>query len=174
MVLLTAGDVCRIAGIHPNTLDRWVTAGLLDPANSGRGTGTHRLYSLAQCVAVAAGIRYRDEGAGPDRVFGIVRFLASLSLERLEAEIAAGRSFPVPDTLLGDAPRPDCWLPGVMIEPPSESEMSPGAAALMRRVALPAIVESVKRKVAELSRRLAKRKRDRSRERVGSRTPQTE
>jgi hypothetical protein len=169
MVLLTAGDVCRIAGIHSNSLDRWVTAGLLDPANFGRGTGTHRLYSLAQCFAVAAGIRYRDEGADPGRVAGVVKFLAGQTLERLEAEFATGRTYPVPATLLEraaaeeDVALPDAWIPGFLMEPPNLDKLSPGTAKLLRRIDLVPILAEVKRKVEELSRRPDKRKKHRRR-----------
>src|SRR5437588_55328 len=114
-IRLTSGDVCEIADIPPNTLDRWVADGLLDPANSGRGTGRHRVYGLSEALAVAAGIRYRREGAAPDRVAGVVRFLAGLPIDRLEEEFAAGRTFPVPGAMLGEA-----WLPGIMIPPPEE------------------------------------------------------
>jgi hypothetical protein len=54
-------------------------------------------------------------------------------------------------------------LPGVMIRPPTDPNMPPGAAALMRRVDLNAIYEDVKRKIAKLSRRPAKRGRGRRR-----------
>lgn len=153
---LSSGDVAEIAGIPMNTLDRWVAAGLLGPANSGRGHGTHRRYGLVEALAVATGARYRAAGAGADRVAGVVKFLAGLTLERLEADLEAGRTFPVPAAMLGTD-----TIPGLMIEPPSD--LAPGAAALMRRLDLVAILKHVKRKIAELSHRPAKKGRGRRR-----------
>jgi len=136
-----------------NTLDRWVGAGLVDPANAFAGHGRHRRYTLSQCVAVAAGARWRAEGAAPERVAGIIRFLSGLGTEWLEAEIEAGRTFPVPAAMLGAS-----CLPGVMIEPPSDPSMGPGVAALVRRLDLAPLCREVKEKVARLSKRPANRR----------------
>jgi hypothetical protein len=156
-MLLTSGDVCRLTGIALNTLDRWVASGFLSPANKGKGTGRHRIYTLGEAVAVAAGLKYREQGAGPDRVQGVVRLLAGMPLERLEAELAAGNTFPVPAMLLGDTPRPDCWLPGMMIRPPHNLPV--GAAALIARLDLRVIVLDVRQKAEVLARQPAKQKR---------------
>lgn len=155
---LTSGDVCEIAGIPLNTLDRWVTAGLLDPANSGRGHGRHRVYSIGEALAVAAGALYRREGADPGRVAGVVRLLASLGIERVEAEFDAGRTFPVPGALIGHAE-----IPGFMNEPPDPRTMSPGTAALMKRLDLVEVYAAVRRKVKALDRRPTRRTRGRKR-----------
>src|SRR5262245_55805585 len=101
-MFFTSGDVCRITAIPANTLDRWVVMGLLTPANTGQGTGRHRIYRLGEVVAVAAGLKYREEGAGMDRIAGVVRLLASLPIERLETHFEKGETFPVPAMMLGD------------------------------------------------------------------------
>ena len=143
--LFTAGDVCAVSGIAPKMLERWTLAGLVRPANNRRGKGRHRLYGLGDVVAVAAGIRSRDAGADYDRVPGIVRFLSGLGVTRLERELAAGRTFPVPGAMFGVT-----WMPGLMIEPPT-GEMSPGAALLIHRLNLATIYADVRKKVEELT-----------------------
>ena len=144
---LTKSDLCRITGIGATALDRLVAAGLLQPENTGQGTGRHRIYALSDAVAVAVGLRYRNEGAGTDRVAGVVRLLASMPLERLEAHLEKGETFPVPAMLLGDTTRPDCWIEGMMIVPP---DVPPAAAKLMKRLDLSAICRDVKTKAAKL------------------------
>jgi hypothetical protein len=163
---LASADICRLTGIPPNTLDRWVSDGLLRPAAApgpGRG-GVRRQYTAGDALAVAAGVAYRRAGAGPDRVAGVVKFLAGYGIERLEADLAAGRTFPVPAALLQRAAAPEgmpgeLWLPGVMIAPPAWP--TPGAAALARRLDLRAIYADVMRRIGELSRRPSRRERGR-------------
>src|SRR5262245_20701785 len=150
MRFFAASDVCRIADIHFSSLDRWVNAGWLQPANSGLGTGRHRVFSLTELVAVGVGVRYRAEGAGNDRVAGVVKFLAGLPIEHLEAHLERGETFVVPAALLGTAPRPACWLPGMLIKPPyDDPELTPQALALMRRLDLKRIYDDVQRKLAQ-------------------------
>jgi len=146
---LTSGDVCEIAGVPMNTLDRWVAAGHVGPAAAFEGHGRHRTYTLGQCVAVAAGARWRAEGASPERVGGIIRLIATLRIERIEAEIEAGRTLPMPGVLLGND-----LIPGAMIAPPADA-LSGGAADRLRRLDLAGVCEVVRAKVAELSRRPA-------------------
>jgi hypothetical protein len=150
---LTAGDVCAVTGVPPNTLDRWTVAGMLNPTNFGRGTGRHRAYSVGDAVAVAAGMLYRRAGAGDDRVVGVVRFLADLGIVRLREHLAVGRTLPVPGLMLGAD-----YLPGLMIDPRKDlGPISPGAEALLRRIdRLPAVVKDVEGKIERLFGRTAK------------------
>ena len=78
MIQLTSGDVCQVTGIAPNTLDRWSAAWLSGSAAGGHGTGHHRRYSLVDTFAVHAGVRWKAEGAGPERVASLVQFLAGV------------------------------------------------------------------------------------------------
>jgi MerR-like DNA binding protein len=162
---LSSGDVCEIAGIPMNTLDRWVGAGFVGPENAFEGHGRHRTYTLEQCLAVAAAACYRAEGADPNRVAGIIRFVIACGIDWLEKEMAEGRTLPVPGAMLGSI-----LLPGVMVEPiVNDPSNAPATLALMRRLDLKAIWEDVKRKVDQLSRRPAN-KRGRSRKLAGAST----
>jgi hypothetical protein len=130
---LTAGDVVEITGIPFNSLDRWITNGWLNPAQSDRGSGYHRSFGPMEVFAILVGIRYRDEGATEERFKGIVRFLASTTVEVMEENFAAGRTFPVPAQLLFKDVEE--WMPGEFVAPPYD-QLSTGAAALMRKLDL--------------------------------------
>jgi hypothetical protein len=153
----SSGDVAEIAGVNVQTVKRWVEAGLLP--KTAVGQGHHRTYTIAECIAVAAGALYRREGADPGRIQGVVKFLAGRPLEQLEADFAVGLTFPVPAVMLGA----DCWLPGVMIAPPTDTALSPGAKRLMERLDLVAVVAQVKAKVEKLTARPKKKGRGRKR-----------
>jgi DNA-binding transcriptional MerR regulator len=147
-VRLTAGDVQRITGVAPMTLNRWIADGFLSPENSGRGHGHHRLYTLCDVIAIAAGLRFKDEGAGPDRVRGVVRLVSGLGMAELRKQLAQGRWFPAPGAML-DAE----YLPGFLFDPDVEFnplEMSLTARALLKKLDLRKVVANVERSVAKL------------------------
>src|SRR5688500_17334148 len=102
----TTSDIREITGIPVNTIDRWVESYGVTPLSGGRHCGDQRYFSLAQLIAFAVAARYRDEGAGPERVAGVLRFLAGRPLEQLENDIAAGRTLPVPGPMIGDVEWP--------------------------------------------------------------------
>lgn len=147
---LTSQQICTLTGIHPKQLDRWAAEGVLRPTmvKTGRARGgVRREYTLMDCVAVAVGIRWRDEGAGPERVAGVVKFLSGTSVEWLEGELNAGRTFPV-----SAAQMKHDWLPGMMIgldEVDPETPMR--VKLLMRRVDAKPIYEKVKQQVEKLA-----------------------
>jgi hypothetical protein len=150
--LLSSGDVCEIAGVHENNLDRWAAAWLTGRAAGGRGPGRHRRYMLIEVLAVYAGARWRAEGADPYRVAGVVWFVARLALEYMEAEFEQGRTFPVPAVMLAGAELPGG---GVLIDPtkPTDSGTSPGVRELMVRLDLRRCWEEVKARAAEVRQR---------------------
>jgi hypothetical protein len=153
----SSGDVAEIAGVNVQTVKRWVEAGLLP--RTATGQGHHRTYTLADCIACAAGALYRREGADQGRIQGVVKFLAGRPLEQLESDFAQGYTFPVPAVMLGA----DCWLPGMMITPPADNELTPGAKRLLQRLDLVAIVARVKAKVKQLAARPRKKGKGRKR-----------
>lgn len=155
---LSAGIVCQIAGIPRSSLDRWVLFGLVEPENSGSGKGCHRLYSLSQCVAITAAAKYRAQGAAFERIAGIIQFLSSLPIEQLEAELNAGRTIPIPSTILGLD-----WLPGLMIEPP---KCSVKEKSLLKNLDMRTIYADVKRKVSRIDNRPIATRRGRKRVKV--------
>lgn len=161
MELLTIDEACEVSGVNSQTLRNWISSDLIQPARAGTtGTGKGHRLSTVQVFALAAGSRHRDEGASSGRVTGVVRFLAGLTLEKLEVDIEAGRTFVVPASMLDGT-----WLPGLLIEPPlSDPSLTKGALALMRRLDLKAILVSVRKGCGEvLARRTAKRGRGKKR-----------
>src|SRR5262249_23701761 len=104
-------------------------------------------YSLDDAVAVGVGRLYEREGASRDRVRAVVRYLATLGVARLKEHLTAGRTFPVPGMLFGDAS-----LPGMMIDA-SEcfDDLDPPARALVRRLDLRHVGADVERRAAELT-----------------------
>src|SRR3712207_3836713 len=106
MRLFSAGDVCRLTGTNYQSLDHWCQRGLVTPVSGGNRTGDHRRFGMLQLFAVYVGRAYRAEGADDTRIVGVVKYLNGLSLEWLEAEMEAGRTFPVPAGVLGKAHRP--------------------------------------------------------------------
>jgi hypothetical protein len=153
----TSGDVAEIADTNVQSIKRWVASSLLSRSSTGRGR--HRTYTISDAIAAAAGALYRREGADQGRIQGVIKFLSSRPLEQLEADLAAGRSFPVPATMLGS----DCCIPGVMIAPLADNELTPGAKRLLQRLDLVAIVARVKAKVKQLAARPRKKGKGRKR-----------
>lgn len=147
--MLTIENVAKFSGLRAQAIRNMITAGFIKPAligTTGRGQG-HRL-SLAQAVGLAAFKVYRDNGASADRALGVFKLVESLGLEKLEHEIAEGRSLPVPSVMLGDGPRPACWAMGMMVEPPE------GAPAdLLRKLDLAKIVKQVTREADMIARK---------------------
>lgn len=157
-IRLTSGDVCEIAGVTLSMLDRWAAAWLVGKARGGEGHGFHRTYSPVEALAITAGNRWRMLGADPGRVAGVVRFVGRLSLEQLEAELTAGRTFPVPAVMVGELELPG--VGGIMVEPPLNSPgLDPQARELMRKLDLGCCWSEVKRKIARLASRPGRRRR---------------
>lgn len=146
----STGDIRQIAKIHSVTLDNWIAKGLIAPKFGGTHKGDHRFFGLIHVFAIFVGTRYREEQAGDERISGVVRFLGGLELEWLEAELAAGRTFPVPATLLGRVSRPVAWLPGLLVEPPSTDDLTPTAADLMRRLDLAHLYHVLRERIDRL------------------------
>ncbi|WP_390621226.1 MerR family transcriptional regulator [Urbifossiella limnaea] len=117
----TSAELCAITGLPSLTLAQWVGRGLLTPVRvGGRGRGFPHLFSQTQVLAVMAGLRWREAGAGADWVAGVVKCLGSLDATTLESAIADGRTYTVPAARLGGE-----WVPGELIEPTGEAGMLP-------------------------------------------------
>jgi hypothetical protein len=143
---LTSGDVCELAGITQNMLDRWCREGLLRPANNtGIGHGHHRTFGRLEAVAVAYAARWREAGFGPELVKNAARFVLNLGPEGLEREVAAGRTFLLPP-ISGSHP----YLIGPPVDPETGEELMHYCRLDLRRC-----LTEVTRNIAELSRRPA-------------------
>jgi hypothetical protein len=111
------------------------------------GRGIQRSYSPLEVIAIAAGIRWMQEGAEPDRVKGIIRFVAGLTAEHMEAAFAEGRTFPVPREMFGEFELP---IGGMLIKPPIDDSMSEGSRELMRRLDLRPLWDKVKSRISNM------------------------
>jgi hypothetical protein len=98
-------------------------------------------------LAIAAGLRWMQEGAEPDRVKGIIRFVAGLTVERMEQAFSAGETFAVPQEMLGDYELP---VGGSLITPPLDPSMSEGVRQLVNRLDLKLLWDEVKAGISNL------------------------
>jgi hypothetical protein len=147
---LTTGDLASLTGVPANTIGYWAARRWVDPVNNGRGDGYTRIYSVMQALAAAAGAVWRREGADWPRVEGLVRFVSRMTQEYMEAEFAAGRTFPVPAILIGEEVLPG---EGLLIMPQVDLGVSEGARRLQQALDLGAIWEDLKRKLADQAHR---------------------
>jgi DNA-binding transcriptional MerR regulator len=142
-IRLTSGDVCELAGITQNMLDRWCRDGLLRPTrNIENGQGHHRTFGPLEAVAAAYAARWREAGFGPELVKNAARFVLNLGPEGLERELAAGRTFLLPP-ITGSNP----YLIGQPVDPETGEELMH-----YRRLDLRRCLTEVTRNIAELSR----------------------
>lgn len=152
--MFTVKQAAEMSGVGVQPIRNLIATGVIRPirhGTSGAGKG-HRL-SLVQVLAIVAFARYREAGAGPERASGVLRFLAKLSQEKLEANFADGRTFPVPESLLHQAAQEEgvelpSRIEGMLVEPPSPP--TPQAAELFRRLDLVALWDELKQKAEGL------------------------
>lgn len=151
---LTRGQVLALTGLTRRQLDYLLRMGAIRSA-AGGGPGHYHRWDLMRVLALAAASRYLAFGASWDRAAGVARFLSGLTVERLEAELAAGRKFPVPSTLILRAAALDglpdnFWLPGLLIEPPDDPSLTPAARAALKRLEVRQLYDEVRRRMAAL------------------------
>ncbi len=164
MKLFTVDEVSQLTAVNPQLLRNWVAGGLLRPTRPGTtGSGRGHRFGFVQVVAVAAGVRHRTEGAGPERATGVMRFLAGLTLEQLEWHLGEGRTFAVPAALVRRAADEEglpatYWVPGLLIEPPGgDPSVTPAVNALMDRLDIKRIYDEVRARAAEIASRPEKK-----------------
>jgi len=144
---LSSGDVRELTAVAASTLNVWTISGLVGKRHREPcGQGNSRTYSALEALAVAAGVRWMNAGADPERVAGVVRLVASKPLEHLEAEFGQGRTFPVPQVMLRGIALP---LPGhgIFVVPEKRSR----AARLMHELDLGRLWEELKVKIKNLT-----------------------
>ena len=147
MIKLSPDRVCEIAGIERSTLDHWVLLGFIAPQHrfSSRGDVSNCFFTVNQCLAIAVAIQYRNHGAVLARTVSVLQFLAKMHLEKIEAELQAGRTMPVPAEMHGRK-----LVPGMLIEPP---ELTGSTKRLLDSVDLKPIYDDVMGKIDKLSSR---------------------
>jgi hypothetical protein len=109
------------------------------------GHGKQRTYTVVETLAVAAGMAWWNAGADSERVNSIVRFVASLHMEHIEAEFGRGRTFAVPPIMLQAFVLPISGC-GIFIE----RETTGPAARLMYELDLQRIWNELKTKLEKL------------------------
>jgi len=133
---LTSGDVCELSGVTQSTLDRWIKAGHLAPANNSRGTGVHRRFSVMEATAVAFGRQLREQHCSIEWTGAVVDYVANLAEDDLLAAMRRGETFllPVP---------PDLTL----TQPPSRSDLTANQRAMIRAFDLGETYKEVQRRL---------------------------
>ncbi|MBI2480721.1 MAG: hypothetical protein HYV60_19465 [Planctomycetia bacterium] len=97
MKLLSANDVCQCLSTRKKkfpyqTLNTWIKRGYIKPIKGAGGTGHHRVFSIVDVVAIAAGRGLRDNGYEPGVANGVTAIIQGMSEEKLLAEFKAGRT----------------------------------------------------------------------------------
>jgi hypothetical protein len=99
MKLLSSGEVCEIAALPLNTLDRWCSGDSVDlegpvvvPYQEATGRGRHRRFTVAQAVGLAFAAQWREWGAGWALLEPMLRSLMKLTERKMLAAFAEGRT----------------------------------------------------------------------------------
>jgi DNA-binding transcriptional MerR regulator len=73
------GELARLSGVKPRTLDHWAATGFLRPSiRKAEGTGTKRVYSFSDAVAARAVRELRDAGVSLQSLRKVVSQLRKL------------------------------------------------------------------------------------------------
>jgi hypothetical protein len=145
----TSGEVERLTTVSTALQHEWVSRlGLLSPVSGGTQMGDHRRFDLMGLFAFYVGGKWKAANAGGERYHGIVRLLAGLTRERLEAELAAGNTWPVPATLLEKDPElGPLWLPGLLVNPERFEGLTPHMRAAVKRLDLKVLWDGLQREL---------------------------
>lgn len=102
---LTTSEVCEVSGMPAHVLRRWIDAGVILPARSlGVGRGNGYEFTALAAVAVTYAHAFRTAGWGGGVPELLARWVLRLGMDRLEAEVAAGRTMLWPPSGPTDAP----------------------------------------------------------------------
>ena len=72
----TARQVLKLTGVPYSTLNLWAKSGLVQPSvSAGKGTGTERVYSFSDLVALKVAFKLRKQGVKTSSLKKIVEFL---------------------------------------------------------------------------------------------------
>lgn len=143
---LTSGDICEIADVPSNTLARWCSNGLIEPAtNNGQGHGKHRTFTPMDALAICYANRWRQAGCSPPWIASVLNYFTDLSETELEKHLAAGRTFLLP--------MPDPLETRLAKMPPTLPETSRAERMVIRNLDLQICYDEVLTKIAKLTRR---------------------
>lgn len=137
-------EVAQLTGFPERGLKMWLKADIIRSAGEFKeGEESVTTFEPNTVFALYVGSCYRREKAPPARVEGIVKFLATVSLDKVRQEIADGRTMPVPSMLVNKAALstgktvPSDWKPGMFVRPNyGDDSLSLGARVMMRRLDL--------------------------------------
>ncbi|NLF71668.1 MAG: MerR family transcriptional regulator [Candidatus Anammoximicrobium sp.] len=91
--LLSTGEVCRVLGVGPAVICRWLELGIIRPARRGHGKGNQHIYSLRDVLAIALARDLRRRGFSLRQAGGVCESLLNKPLDAIRADIAAGRRY---------------------------------------------------------------------------------
>ena len=109
--MLTKTDIRGICALPPTTLQRWVEAGVVEPADRGGvGRGHAHGFTTTQAVALAvvAGLQRGGRPCALSFAAKVVAVLGAMTEDELLGELDRGRTLLLPD----DSPRliePESW-----------------------------------------------------------------
>jgi hypothetical protein len=93
VLTVTTTDLARLTGVPEGTVKTLRAAGHLRPARPGRpGPGVGDRWSLTQALALAVSRGLRHRGVTSEEAGRVLNLLWHLSRERLEAQLAGGRT----------------------------------------------------------------------------------
>jgi len=97
MKVLFARDVCACLSSKKkkftySTLNNWVRRGVITPVHEAEGTGHHRLFSLVDVLAIAAGLGLTSNGYSSKIAREVTVIIQSMTEEELEANFAKGNT----------------------------------------------------------------------------------
>lgn len=74
--MLSAKQVCRIAGLDYARLDYWARSGFLKPSiNEASGKGSKRLYSFIDLLSIKVAKKLRDEGVSLQKLRKVIDYV---------------------------------------------------------------------------------------------------
>lgn len=75
-IAFTAKQVCKITGIEYSTLDYWDRESVIKPSYAeGHGTGSKRLYTFKDIVAVKVAVSLKTQGVTTQSLRKVIAFL---------------------------------------------------------------------------------------------------
>lgn len=141
---LSIDEVAKLTGFPELGLRLWLKADIIRSAGEfTEGSEEVTVFEPQVAFALYVGSCYRREKAPAVRVEGIVKFLAGVPLDKVQLEIAEGRTVPVPAVLVNKAAAatgktvPIDWRPGMFTRPDyGHPSLSLSTMILMRRLDL--------------------------------------
>lgn len=97
MKLLSASDVCECLSSKKKkfsytTLNNWIRRGVITPLRDAEGTGHHRVFSLMDVLAIAAGHGLKSNGYSPSVAREVTAIIQSMTEDELLKNFSTGKT----------------------------------------------------------------------------------